>query len=188
MKLAVIGAGKVGSIIVCGARQNNIDVVVGSRNPKNNVDDIKVLAIEEAIKQSDTIVVAIPGTQTANFLTTYKDLLLQKTVIDVTNDITTKPFHHLKDAEGLRYTRAFSMLGYEAMDVKEIDGQIVDIFFVANETEKEPVETLIKATGLRPVYVGGLDKIEHIDNLLYLWGTLAAQYRTRNFAFKVIGI
>ena len=188
MKVAVIGAGKVGSIIVKGALRNNIDVIIGSRSGKSSLEDVKGYSINEALALADTIVIAIPGSETSRFFFEYKEKLIGKVIIDVTNDIKSKPFHHAKDAIGLRYVRAFSMLGFEVMASPILDGQQVDMLYVANETEQEITEKLILAAGLRPILVGGIDKADIIDNILHLWGTLAAQYKSRYIAFKVLGL
>jgi len=188
MKIAVIGVGKVGSIIVKGALRNNMDVIIGSRSGKSTFGEIPTYNIGRAIELAETIVIAIPGSETAKFLSRYKEKLIDKVVIDVTNDITNWPFHHANEAKGLKYVRAFSMLGFEVMALPIIEGQQVDMLYVSDEAERETAEKIIRSTGLRPVFLGGIDKADIIDNVLHLWGTLAAQYKSRNLGFKILGL
>jgi 8-hydroxy-5-deazaflavin:NADPH oxidoreductase len=83
--------------------------------------------------------------------------------------------------------RAFNSLGWENFAEPMMDGMQADLLFAGPESHREEVERLIADIGLRPVYVGDLDKAPLVDALGGLWGALAfGQGMGRRLFFKVI--
>jgi 8-hydroxy-5-deazaflavin:NADPH oxidoreductase len=89
---------------------------------------------------------------------------------------------------GVRYVRAFSTQGPEVLAVPVIEGQAADQFFTAADGDsKDRAQELITAVGLRPVYIGGHDRIHVVDGVTRLWFALAIkQERGRHLSFRLL--
>jgi predicted dinucleotide-binding enzyme len=108
-------------------------------------------------------------------------------VIDATNQMGAEVANSRASLPlDVRYARAFNTLGGENMaDPNFADGP-ADLFFSAPDGDRETVETLITAVGMRPVYVGA-DQEGIVDCLFRLWIALAiGQGRGRRLALRLV--
>lgn len=182
MDVAVIGTGNVGRTLGKALAAAGHDVRYGSRTPEKSV--------HEALDGAEAVIVAIPGEVVADFARAYAGELDGKVVIDTANKFGDGPGHSAADfaalAPGARYARAFNALGWENFAEPVFDGVVADLFYSADEPDRETVERLITAVGLNPVYLGP-GQHDLLDQLMTLWFTLAlGQGRGRHLAFKVL--
>jgi 8-hydroxy-5-deazaflavin:NADPH oxidoreductase len=182
MDIAVIGTGKLGRTLGEALAAAGHEVRYGSRTPEGSV--------REALDGADTVIVGIPGRSVADFARDHADDLAGKVVIDASNKFGGGPAHSAADfavlAPAARYARAFNALGWENFADPVFDGVVADLFYSADEGDRETVERLIRDVGLNPVYLGP-DQHDLLDQLMKLWFTLAnGQGRGRHLAFKVL--
>lgn len=191
MNVAVIGNGFIGGILGRALAHAGHHVTFGSRHP--DADDVasgttaRVTSIADAVDSSDVVILAIPGQAVAALTADHGSSLGGRLVIDATNRMGTEVANGRADLPtNIRYARAFNTLGGENMaDPNFADGP-ADMFFSAPEPDRETVEEVIAAVGLRPIYVGA-DQEGVIDCLFRLWIALAiGQGRGRRLAFRLL--
>jgi 8-hydroxy-5-deazaflavin:NADPH oxidoreductase len=182
MNIAVIGTGKIGRTLGEALAAAGHDVRYGSRTPEESV--------REAIDGAETVIVGIPGKAVADFARDHADELAGKVIIDAANKFSDGPQHSAAEfavlAPAARYARAFNALGWENFADPVFDGVVADLFYSAEEADRETVERLIRDVGLNPVYLGP-GQHDLLDQLFKLWFALAkGQGRGRHLAFKVL--
>jgi deazaflavin-dependent oxidoreductase (nitroreductase family) len=182
MDIAVIGTGKIGRTLGEALAAAGHHIRFGSRTPEESV--------REALEGAEAVIVAIPGESVGDLAGDYADELAGKVVIDAANKFGDGPAHSAAEFAGLaptaRYVRAFNALGWENFADPVFDGVVADLFYSAEEADRETVERLIRDIGLNPVYLGP-EQHDLLDQLLKLWFTLATgQRRGRHLAFKVL--
>jgi predicted dinucleotide-binding enzyme len=148
-------------------------------------------AIPAMLEHGSIVLLALPGQAVLEFVNEYKDLLTGKMIFDSTNDIKADSFNHYADIKKIipdvLYVRAFNTLGWENFEQPVIGWQTVDLFYCAPVEAKTDAEVLMMDAGLHPVYVGGLDQIEVVDNLTRLWFALVFQQGyNRHTAIKLL--
>ena len=191
MEIAVIGTGFIGSTLGRALAAAGQQVTFGSRHPDNDAvaDDTPatVTSVANAIERAEVIVLALPGGAVAGLTAEHGDVLAGKLVIDATNQMG-QPVVNSRAAlpSSIRYARAFNTLGGENMaDPVFADGP-ADMFFSAPEADRDTVEAVIAAVGLRPIYLGE-DQESLVDALFEIWIALAVkQGRGRRLALRLI--
>jgi predicted dinucleotide-binding enzyme len=154
------------------------------------------MGIAEAVAVAGMAILAVPGTAMDDLLTKHGPALDGKVVIDAANRIGTSlgdqavmnslaPIKAVAPAAAVY--RAFNSLGWENFADPMLAGMQADLLFAGPESHREDVEHLIADVGLRPVYVGDLDKAPLVDAVGALWGALAfGQGQGRRLFFKVV--
>lgn len=191
---AVIGTGFVGGTLGRAFARAGLPTVFGSRHPHDDSaagdSGARTVRVAEAIDESDTVLLALPAAGVEEFLRTHGATLDGKLVVDAANNVGGRVAHHAelvaRYAPGARYARAFNTLGGENFENPEFDGVPADLFYSAPAGDRDTMETLIGAVGLRPVYVGeGQEDV--VDGVLRLWFALAVgQGLGRNLAFHTM--
>jgi predicted dinucleotide-binding enzyme len=84
--------------------------------------------------------------------------------------------------------RAFNTLGWENFADPTFGGVHADLFYAGPDGPSQATaERLIADVGLRPIRIGGADKVPLLDSVLRLWFALASeQGMGRHLAFKVL--
>jgi hypothetical protein len=204
MHIAIIGTGQVGKALAKNLAAAGHRVVVGTRDPQSEtaasargaLGDIPVREIREALPEADAVVIAVPGTAVDGLVAEHGAALQGKLVVDAANRIGTS----LSDQGAMNSAgaiaavaptaavyRAFNSLGWENFADPVIDGVQADLLYAGPAPRREEAEQVIAGVGLRPVYVGDLDKVGLVDSLAALWGTLAyGQGMGRRLFFKVV--
>jgi predicted dinucleotide-binding enzyme len=194
MEIAVVGTGRIGGTLGRAFATAGHQVSFGSRRPETDtvVGDVsaRVTSVADACGSAQVVVVTVPGDAVEEFVATHRDQLAGKLVLDATNQIGAPVAHSASIYAGLssvRYARAFNSLGVETLVDPEFDGIPADMFFSApDDTDRKTVEELIRAVGLRPVYVGD-GQADVVDGVLRLWFALAiGQGRGRQLAFQML--
>jgi hypothetical protein len=190
MRIAVIGRGNIGATLGQALAAAGYDVVFGARAGAGEPDGkIPVAGIGDAIGGADAVLLAIPARAVDEFLADHAAALDGKLVIDATNDISAPVANAAAAiaaaAPGARYARAFNSLGWENFAEPVFDGVPADLFYSAADADRDEVEGLISAVGLRPVSLGP-DNAKAVDALLPVWFALAQSRGNRRVAFRVL--
>jgi predicted dinucleotide-binding enzyme len=201
MDIAILGAGNIGGTLGKKWAQAGHRVMFGVRDAGSP----KVLSVvqeagggasagslEVACAFGQVVLVAIPSSAVAAAVQAHGAALAGKLVIDATNKFGQPVINSVEDiaahAPGARIYRAFNALGWENFKRPMIGGAQADLFYCGPEGEGlTQVERLVTQAGLRPIYVGGLDQVQVVDNLGALWVQLAFRKGMgRRIALKLI--
>ena len=204
MRIAIIGAGQVGTALAKNLAASGHDVTVGTRDPEGAaataaraaLGDVPVTGIPAALDGAAAAVLAVPGAAVDDLLATHGTALGGKLVVDAANRIggSLSEQAEMNSVAAIAATapsaavyRAFNSLGWENFADPAIGGVQADLLFAGPVSRRAEAEELIAGVGLRPVYVGDLDKVGLVDSLAALWGTLAyGQGMGRRLFFKVV--
>ena len=196
MKISIIGAGNIGGTLGEKWAGAGHAVRFGVRSPADpKFDDLRplgpVLSIPEALDGAEVVLLALPGAAVAEFAVQYGARLYGLIVIDATNNVRSPEMHNLAalqaQAPGAQLVRAFSTLGWENFANPQIGGETLDLFYCGQAAACPVADQLIRAVGLRPVYLGGLEAAAAVDGLTRAWFALAFnQGRGRRIGFKLL--
>jgi predicted dinucleotide-binding enzyme len=119
------------------------------------------------------------------------DLLDRKLVFDATNNIGAPTLNSCGPLAAAAPTasvyRAFNIYGFENFAEPRLQGVQADLFFAGPEASRAQAESLIHDVGLNPVWLGGADKAELVDQFMRVWFALAFdQKKGRRLAFKLL--
>lgn len=201
MKIAILGTGNIGGTLGRKWAAAGHTVVFGAREPE--AAKVQALLVEvghgatavstsTSITHADAVLFAIPGRAMAETIAQLGDALNGKILLDAANNVGQQPMNSLallrQAAPDSPLFRAFSTLGWENFAEPVINGEQVDLFYCGDAgAGRTAVAQLITEIGLRPVYLGGEEQVELVDNLTRLWFTLAFQQgKGRRLAFKVM--
>jgi predicted dinucleotide-binding enzyme len=203
MNIAIIGHGNVGSALAIQWVEAAHEVVIGARQPsgqkvRNLVGrhrDLAATTIEDAVQQSEVILIATPADATVEIAHALGDVR-GKYIIDATNSVFKKPdpYPHataaLKDiCKTHNVVKAFNCTGFENMADPNYGDTAADMFIAGNNPRaKEIARQLAKDAGFGEVYdMGSDDKIPLLEQFAMIWINLAiSQGYGRNIAFKVM--
>ncbi|GCE22325.1 hypothetical protein [Dictyobacter kobayashii] len=140
------------------------------------------------------VLIALPGGAVEPVAQEYAAQLDGRIIIDAANRVGEDSMHNLGHFQ--KYTpqaqlyRAFNSLGWENFAEPDFDGIQSDLFYCGVDgASQATVEQLITDVGLRPIYLGGIDKVELLDAVASLWFALVfGQKKSRHLSFKVLGI
>jgi hypothetical protein len=194
IKVAVIGTGNIGGTLGRAFARAGHDVTFGTRRPDQSAEaagdtSAKVTDIASALASADVVLLALPAGAVDAFLSENGPAVRDKLVIDATNrmggDGSANAYAALS-ALTSHYARAFNTLGWENFEDPHFGDVVADLFYSAPEADRETVEALICAVGLRPQYLGDGQQ-EVVDGLLHVWFALVVgQKRSRRLALRVL--
>jgi 8-hydroxy-5-deazaflavin:NADPH oxidoreductase len=212
MKIAVLGTGRIGGTLGRAFAAAGHDVTFGARNPNTAAEVVRgaegngvvnpdagvaadsgtrVADVQAAVADAEVVVLAVPGPAVAGVVRENSQALGGKLVVDCANNMSAGGPANSHDvivsaAPGVRYARAFNSLGVENLQDPHYGDVVGDMFYTSSEADREIVEQLVGAVGLRPVWLGdGAQAL--LDDVLGLWFTLSRISGSRHFAFKVVG-
>ena len=201
--IAIIGAGNVGSALGKGWLKAGHQVVFGVRDPQSAktkkamslIPGVKTLAIHEAVKNADVVVITTPPEAVLELIPLMGDIT-SKVIIDSTNSVRTRPepyataYHAIKEiAKAPDIVKCFNSTGFENMSDPNYHGEGIDMFAAGNSVKaKQVAEQLAKDLGFATCYdFGGDDKVELLEKFALSWINLAImQGHGRNLAFKLV--
>ncbi|CAD7812007.1 hypothetical protein CHRY9390_02449 [Chryseobacterium aquaeductus] len=150
--------------------------------------------IENAVKQSDVIIIATPPTAILEIIEKMGDVS-GKVIIDATNSIGKNPepyqtvYHVLSDKTDAEIVKCFNTTGFENMLNPIYNGEAIDMF-MAGESEEAKAIALQLSTDAgfgSCIDFGKSDKVELLEKFALSWINLAImQGHGRNLAFKVV--
>jgi predicted dinucleotide-binding enzyme len=192
--VAVIGTGRIGGTLGRAFARAGHQVTFGTRGPADGTaagdSGATEATIPGALAAADIVVLTVPGSAVAGLIAEHAGALAGKLVIDATNKIggdgPANSHQDVAAVPGARYARAFNSLGVENLADPHFGTETADMIYSAPGADRQPLEDLIRAVGLRPVYAGdGAQEV--VDGVLRLWFALAiGQGRGRHLAFRVL--
>jgi predicted dinucleotide-binding enzyme len=187
MKIAVIGAGKIGGTIGGKWEAAGHEVVFGLRDPSKKGG---AQSIARSLTGAEAVLLAVPANALRQLAHEHAKDLDGKVLIDATNHFGGAKFHQWDElAASLPHAelyRAFNSYGFDVFENATIGGTRADLFFAGPEGPgKGKVEKLIQDVGLRPIWVGGAEHSDTVDGVLQLWLTLSRSHG-RRIAFKLL--
>lgn len=202
MKIAIIGSGNVGGALARQWVKAGHTVLIGAQFPlseKNiklatQIGEDRFAAIENAVKQSDVILIATPPTVIFEIIEQLGNVH-NKVIIDATNAVMKNPepyktvYHCLADKTSAEVVKCFNTTGFENMLQPVYNGEGIDMFMAG---DSEPAKSVAKQLALdcgfgSCIDFGKSDKVELLEKLALSWINLAImQGQGRDIAFKVV--
>lgn len=186
MKLAILGAGNVGSAVARAAKKTGNEVVVAART-NEKLEALSVdLGIETttsnaaAVKDADAVVLAVPFGAAAEVTAEIADLVDGKIVIDAMNplkeDLSGLATGERSSAEVVaeqlpkaKVVKAFNTLFASNQDDPTVDGIQLDGFVAGDDADaKKQVSYLLEEIGFRPIDVGPLSRARFLEGMALL--------------------
>lgn len=201
MRIAAIGAGKVGSTLGGRWIATGHQVTFGLRNPKSDRarelrkrfgPNVSITDVGSAAAVGDVVLMAVPGMSVEEVLGQLSPFLSGKVVLDATNRLDGGRMSSLaayaRMVPDAHVFRAFNSLSSEVFAQPLFDGVPADLFFCGPQGDHAAVvETLIADLGLRPIWVGELDEADFFEGWTRIWFTLAMRRGWgRHIAFKLL--
>jgi hypothetical protein len=207
MKIAIIGAGNVGTALGSGwAKQGHL-IIYGVPNPRSTAADqlktkqpaAKVTSNREAAQAGDVVVIATPWAATEAAIRDCGDLG-GKVVIDATNPLkadasgldcgfsTSGGEQVAQWAKGADVFKTMHQIGFNLMDHPTFRSGMKPVMFVAGSGAGKPkVSQLISELGFEAIDVGGLEYARLLEPYAMLWIHLAlVKGEGRDFAFSLL--
>lgn len=203
MNIAIIGTGNVGGALAQQLIKAGHTVLMGAKFPLSEksirlatkIGEDRFAAIENAVKQSDVIIITTPPDAVIQIIPLMGNIE-GKTIIDATNAVRIKPegyptaFHAIKAiTKSEAVVKCFNTTGFENMLNPTYNGEGIDMFCAGdNRQAKQVAEQLAKDIGFASCYdFGGDDKVELLEKLALSWINLAImQGHGRDLAFKIV--
>lgn len=185
MKVLVIGAGNMASAFVKQLRLAQHEVSITARDPAKaqalaaRYEGAKAIALTDAAKDKDVIILATPYAEAANALSTLGNLK-GAVIVDITNPLTpdymgltlghssSASEEIAKAAPGAHLVKAFNTLFAQVLDqgAKLADGTKASVFFAGdNEVAKQLVKQLAVSMGFQAIDAGGLKNARYLEPL-----------------------
>jgi predicted dinucleotide-binding enzyme len=194
IKVAVIGTSNIGGTLGRAFARAGHDVSFGTRRPAEAAQvagdtGAAVTAVADALASADVVLLAVPAGAVDGFISENGDAIRDKLIIDATNRVGgdgSANAHAALSKVTSHYARAFNTLGWENFENPRFGDVVADLFYSAKEGDKETMDTLISAVGLRPQYLGDGQQ-EVVDGLLRVWFALVfGQKHGRRLALRVL--
>jgi 8-hydroxy-5-deazaflavin:NADPH oxidoreductase len=202
MNVAVLGSGNIGGTLGQKWASAGHHIMYGVRDvqaPKaqallaSSTANIAIDTLASAIAFGEVVVFAVPSSAVDAVVDAHAPALADKIIIDATNNIGADTMSHLPTFAARTPTasvfRAFNYLGWENFAAPQFGTLQADLFYCGPDVPqaRQVVEQLISDIGLRPVRVGGAERVQLLDGLLRLWFTLAVEQQMgRHLAFKLL--
>jgi predicted dinucleotide-binding enzyme len=211
MKIAIIGAGKLGGALGRSWAKAGHTIIFGVRNPGGGktqppLAEIGASAssavVPDAVRSGDVVVLATPWEAVPDVLAAMGDLK-GKIIIDSTNPLflnaegslslslgssTSGAEEIARLAPGARVAKAFNMYGWENFADSSYPGygDLKPLLFHCSDDDeaKEVVEKLARDIGFEPIDTGGLGMARSLEPLALLWIRLGIRDgRNANFTW-----
>lgn len=184
MKVAIIGAGNVGSAIAQATSEAGHDVTVAARTSEKFEDLTKKVegaltttSTTEAVQGADIVALAVPFGEVESVVREIADDVSGKIVIDATNPlkadysgVATEGAELVqRTAPGAKVVKAFNTVFASNMAHPRVDGVQLDGFVAGDDVEaKKTVLDLLGKIGYRPIDVGPLSFARYLEGMAYL--------------------
>lgn len=203
MKIAIIGAGKVGGALASGWARAGHSIILGVRNPGDN--EVQALVAENqnlsantvtaAAQEAEVILVSVPVSALTEVARNLGDVK-NKIIIDATNAVFQKPAPYAHGVEAFKaltqcpdVVKCFNSTGFENMANPKYGDTSIDMFVAGSSIKgKQVAAQLARDLGFADCHdFGGDDKIQLLENFALAWINLAImQGKGRNIAFKLV--
>jgi len=207
-KIGIIGSGIVAKMLATGLSRHGYSVMLGSgdkekRESLKKETGLVTGSFEEAALFGETIILAVKGTAAEKVVSTLKELLSGKTVIDTTNPIADKPpvngviqyFTSLeeslmerlqKTAPEANFVKSFNCVGNTFMIDPEFEVKPTMFICGNNAASKDEVSALLSKVGWEVEDMGSAESARAIEPLCILWCIPGFLGNRWNHAFKLL--
>jgi 8-hydroxy-5-deazaflavin:NADPH oxidoreductase len=208
MKIAIIGAGNVGTSLGSGWAKAGHQIIYGVRNPqdekarqlKAEAAGAEVTTYADAARAAEVVVISTRWGATEAAVRACGNLR-GKTVIDVTNPLksdisgldcgfnTSGGEQVAQWANGAEVFKTMNQVGFNLMDHPEFRSGLKPVMLVAgNGVGKAKVLQLVSDLGFEAIEAGGLEYARLLEPLAMLWIHLAysKEGQGRDFAFSLL--
>jgi predicted dinucleotide-binding enzyme len=183
MKIAVIGAGNVGTAVAGTAVRSGHEVTVSAAHPERAhaaaqaTGATAAASNADAVKSADIVVLAVPATAHDALASELGDALAGKVVIDAANRPTPDPSgaptsiaEELQDRlPKTSVVKAFNTLLASRQADPTVNGTPVDGFVAGDDpTAKQTVLDFLASLGFRPVDAGSLASARTLEGMAWL--------------------
>ena len=186
MRIAIIGAGNVGSALARACREAGHSVVVSSRNPAHaekiagDLDVASAATAADAVRQAAMVVLAVPAKAVASVLDVFAELIAGAVVVDPTNpadedrEVILRATGSLSEAivllaPGARVVKAFNTVFASRLNDPVLDGVPLDGFYAGDDVgAKQVVAELLARMGFRPIDTGELLTARALELMAFL--------------------
>ena len=205
MKIAIIGAGNVGSTLGEGWRAVGHTITYGVPQP----EDSKYLSLKahstvtstpEAVKDSEIVVLATPWSKTQEAILQIGEALEGKVLVDCTNplkpDLSGLSVGHITSgaeqiaqwAPKAKVVKAFNTTGFNIMTDPVLEGRKTVMFVASDDAAaRKQVAELATELGFDAVEVGELATARLLEPFALLWISMAYRYGLgRDFGFAIV--
>lgn len=207
MRIAFLGAGRVGGALADRLARAGHDVVLAARDPRSRSvraalernSSLRAVPVTEGVHSSEIVFLATPYEAAGDALESAGDLT-DKVVVDCTNPIepgmTLAVSGETSGGETIqrahpeaRVVKAFSIYGFENLEECTYPGELRPAMLIAgdDETATELVASLATELGWEPVVVGGIHLARCLESLALLWVHMArVQKRGPDFTWAML--
>jgi len=208
MKIAIIGAGNVGSALGHGWASAGHEIVFGVRDPNDTkVQEVvraaggrvRAATVRDAVAPTEVVVLATPWPAARDALTAAGSLR-GKVLVDATNplqpDLSGLVIGHTTSAgeqvaawvPGAKVVKAFNTIGAQHMTNPRFGEQRASMFLCGDDAAaKQVVAGLATALGFEPVDAGPLKQARLLEPLALLWISMALAYgQGPDIAFRLV--
>jgi 8-hydroxy-5-deazaflavin:NADPH oxidoreductase len=211
VSVAIVGGtGSLGNALALRLGAPGVKVIIGSRDaqkaqnaveslkPKMRAGELAGATNQEAVKEADFVVIAVPYEGQAGIVQVLKGQLGGKIVIDTVVPLKKgKPF---VPPAGSALLEAQAILGNEApvigalhnvsaLDLGNVDAHLGDVLVCGdNEEAKQKVMEIIRRIGARPFDGGPAANAYVIEGLTGVIIHLNRKYKSKHGTIKIIGI
>ena len=201
MRIAIMGAGTVGSSLGRALVRAGHEVMFSSRQPDSDKmrallaemgDGAQAGSVEVTLNFSEVVALAMPW-DTIKAVVQVGDWS-SKIVIDMSNrfgpppaDSTGTVAGDIARMTGARVVKAFNSIGANRYEQPQINGQAASMLVAGDAADaKAVVMGLAEDIGFEPVDAGDLSAARHVENLAALWVHLARSGYGRDIGFKLL--
>ena len=185
MKIAVVGAGNVGSAVGRAGVNTGHDVVMASRTPEKaqtvagSIGAKAASSPAEAARDADLVVLAVPFGAVTDVAEEIADAVAGKVVVDVINPLKADFSGLATDRSAAeevqerlpnaRVVKAFNTVFASNQANPTVDGTPLDGFYAGDDADaKQVVADLLSAIGYRPIDVGGIQLARALEHMAFL--------------------
>jgi len=191
MKIAFIGAGKVGAAIAIHLANAGHDVVLAESSDgsasvaaaRARSSKLRAAPAAAAVADAEVVFLATPYGANEGVLRPLAGALRGKVLVDCTNPVGPGLSHGLESkragaavvqelAPEAKVVKAFTIYGYENLDAPPPPAGALRpamLFCGDDAAAKSAVAKLVADVGFEPVDVGGLAQALHLEHMTLLW-------------------
>lgn len=208
MKLAILGAGSVGSTLGRAWAKQEHTVVFGVRDM--NAPKVQTLLTEvganaqattltDAAAQADVVVLAVTWDAMPEVVKALGDLN-GKVLLDCTNPLVGNQLDAALNLtqsggeqvaawfSGAKVVKIFNQIGWETMANPQYGAEAATMFYAGDDANaKQIAAQLASELGFEPIDAGSLQASKFLETLAIFWGQLAyGQEMGRNIAWRLL--
>ena len=199
MRIGILGSGVVGPALARGLARHGHEVRIGTR--QSEVGGHPVDTPAGAAAWGDLIVLAAKGEAAVELLTSVKDEVAGKVVIDTTNPLefsTGKPglFVGWNDSLGeqlqravpdAKLVKAYNIVGNTLMVDPDVPGGPPTMLIAGDDADaKRTVTDLLTDTGWEVADLGGIEASRHLEAMCIAWVLYGISTGGWDHAFKLL--